>query len=107
MIKSHHQYYFINYYQNIIISILEQRNILSSKEARFGRSWAGIVDFIATCNFKCDLITTDILQNLLPPRTLNEDDQVPFISDISHLQNRALLFIDGLYTLNRYLHSLM
>jgi hypothetical protein len=27
---------------------------------------------------------------------------VPFISDITHLQNRALLFIDGLYTLNRY-----
>ncbi len=32
---------------------------------------------------------------------------MPFISDITHLQNRALLFIDGLYTLNRYLHSLM
>ena len=75
--------------------------MLSSKESRFGRSWAGIVDFIATCNFNCDLITTNILQNLLPPRSLLDDDKVPFIDDLSHLQNRAILFIDGLYTLNR------
>jgi len=81
--------------------IIEQLQLLSSKESRFGRSWAGIVDFIATCNFKCDLITTNVLQNLLPSRTLQESDQVPRIDDLTHLQNRAILFIDGLYSLNR------
>ncbi|KAJ1435049.1 hypothetical protein B484DRAFT_446345 [Ochromonadaceae sp. CCMP2298] len=73
---------------------------LPAPEARFGRSWAGIVDFIAACNFKCDLLTTDVLQNLLPPRVLQEADQPPKIEDITHLQNRAILFVDGVYALN-------
>ena len=41
-----------------------------------------------------------MLQNLLPPRMLTDEDQVPFIKDISHLQNRAIIFIDGIAELN-------
>ena len=75
-------------------------SLLSTPEKRFGRSWAGIVDFIAATNFRCDLVTTNVLQYLLPPRILQEDDTVPFISDINRLQNRAILLVDGLFVLN-------
>jgi len=46
----------------------EQLQSMSKAESRFGRSWAGIVDFIAECHFLCNMLTTDVLQNLLPPR---------------------------------------
>eukprot|EP01038_Epipyxis_sp_PR26KG_P007487 gene7487-10202_t len=50
-------------------------NKLPGPESFFGGSWAEVVDFIAECHFLCDLITTDVLQNLLPPRMLQEGDQ--------------------------------
>lgn len=74
--------------------------LLPEPEQTFGSAWATIVDFIAATFFPCDLPTTDILQKLLPPRLLQDGDQVPFISDFSRLQNRAVLFIDGLDMIN-------
>ncbi|KAJ1397208.1 hypothetical protein B484DRAFT_472136, partial [Ochromonadaceae sp. CCMP2298] len=82
-----HIHYSIGYALPLFDQELAQ---LPAPEARFGRSWAGIVDFIAACNFKCELLTTDVLQNLLPPRVLQEGDQPPKIEDITHLQNREL-----------------
>ena len=73
---------------------------MSTPESNFSKSWATLVDFIASSYFLCDMVTTDILQNLLPPRVLNEDDQVPFIKDFSHLQNRAVILIDSVYAIN-------
>lgn len=73
---------------------------LPTPERNFGRSWAGIVDFIAGVHFYCDLGTTDVLQNLLPPLVLEEGQHPPFVSDISRLQNRAVAIIDGLFLFN-------
>ena len=78
----------------------EKLKLLPEPEQRFGSSWATIVDFIAATFFPCDMPTTDVLQNLLPPRVLQDGDKAPFISDFSRLQNRAVLFIDGLDALN-------
>eukprot|EP01035_Chromulina_nebulosa_P017478 gene17478-23030_t len=70
---------------------------LSKKEAEFGLAWSKLVAFIAFTAFPCDIKTTNILQNLLPTRLLQDDDQAPFIDDMTRLQNRAILLIDGLY----------
>jgi hypothetical protein len=73
---------------------------LPDPERNFGRSWAGIVDFIAAVNFYCDLVTTDVLQNLLPPHMLQDGQHAPFVPDMTRLQNRAVAVIDGLFLLN-------
>ena len=78
----------------------DKLELLPEPEQRFGSSWATIVDFIAATFFPCDMPTTDVLQNLLPPRVLQDGDKAPLISDFSRLQNRAVLFIDGLDALN-------
>jgi len=78
-----------------------QLSLLSSPEAQFGQSWAGLVDLIAECLFLCNMTTTDVLQHLLPPRILQEEDNVPLqIANITRLQNRAVFLIDTIYTLN-------
>lgn len=69
---------------------------MSAPEARFSQAWATLVDFIASAYFLCDLQTTDVLQNLLPTRVLQVEDQAPFIKDLPRLQNRAIALIDAL-----------
>ena len=77
-----------------------QLALMADSEARFSESWATLVDFIASTYFLCDLKTTDVLQNLLPPRVLNDGDQAPSIEDMTRLQNRAIIFIEALDQLN-------
>ena len=83
----------------------DKLKLLPEPEQRFGSAWATIVDFIAATYFPCDMPTTDVLQRLLPPRVIQDEDKVPFISDFSRLQNRAVLFIDGLDALNTATHG--
>lgn len=73
-----------------------QLALLSPPEATFGTAWAGLVDLISDTFFPCDMLYTDLLQNLLPPRILTADDNAPFIKDISRLQNRAVFLIDAI-----------
>jgi hypothetical protein len=80
--------------------------LLNDAEATFGRSWAGIVDFIAMTNFLCDVVVTNVLQNLLPQHMLHEGDKPLFIDDITRLQNRAVFLIDGLYSLNTTMNGI-
>ena len=45
------------------------------------------------------MVTTDILQRLLPPRLLQEGDKVP-IADFNRLQNRAVVIIEAFEALD-------
>jgi hypothetical protein len=80
---------------------------MSSAEAEFGRSWAGLVDLIAAARFPCNNTMTNFLQNLLPPRLLTKDDTAALpvvpgrdIKGLSFLQNRAVWAIDAVYRAN-------
>lgn len=79
----------------------KELELLSIPEQNFGRSWASIVDYIAETLFECNMVITDVLQNLLPHRLLQDSDQIPFVSDLGRLENRAVLFIDSLFKLNQ------
>lgn len=79
-----------------LLKFQNELELMPAPEARFGESWATIVDYIAASYFLCDLRTTDVLQNLLPPRVLQDGDKAPMIADMSRLQNRAVVFIEGL-----------
>jgi hypothetical protein len=106
----------------------QQLAAMSSGEAKFGRSWAGIVDLIAAAHFPVNNTITNLLQNLLPPRLILESDPtaaLPLlpsghngnaqnshggrddghnenhgITGFTFLQSRALWAIDEVYTAN-------
>lgn len=75
---------------------------MSAEESKFGLSWSNLVDFIAAANFNCNFVITNVLQNLLPKRVLTTGDTAPMISDMTRLENRAILFIEVLDTANVY-----
>lgn len=78
---------------------------MSAEEEKFGLSWSNLVDFIAAADFNCNFVITNVLQNLLPKRVLTTGDVAPMISDMTRLENRAILFIEALYTANVYSKS--
>ena len=84
-----------------------QLAMLSKPEALFGQSWAQLVDLIAETRLPCNFTLTNILQNVLPPRILLDDDTVPKIKNISRLQNRAVVLIDSINILNEKFHGLI
>jgi hypothetical protein len=73
---------------------------LSPPEAIFGQSWASLVDLIAVSLFPCNNTITNLLQNCLPSRILQDSDHAPWISDLSRLENRGVWFIDVIYQVN-------
>jgi len=80
-----------------LVQLLPSRN-----EAKFGLSWANLVDFVAAMQFDVDYNNTNTLQGLvMPPRILRDDDTVPHIADFSGAQNRALLASSLMYKANQ------
>lgn len=78
---------------------------MAKPEADFGRSWAGLVDLIAESLFPCNNSITNLLQNCLPHRILNDGDIAPKIEDMSRLENRAVWLIDQIYIANQKSHG--
>ena len=73
----------------------------STKEAKFGSSWAQLVDFVAAMHVDVDYNGTNTLQGLVvPPRVLRESDVAPWIKDFSKPENRALFASDALFAAN-------
>ncbi len=64
----------------------------SDTEAKFGVSWANLVDFVAALRFDVNYNNTNFLQGMIvPPRLLTAEDKAPFIKDFTGAQNRALV----------------
>ena len=86
---------------------VKQLEMMSKPEGMFGSSWAQLVDLIAESRLPCNFTLTNILQNVLPSRLLLDSDEAPKIQDLTRLQNRAIVLIDGINILNEKFHGLV
>ena len=76
-------------------------NLASEEEAKFGTSWANLVDFLALARFNPFFNGTAKMQRLLPMRMLHKNDKPPHISNMSAVTNRGIEMIELLATSNR------